>query len=132
MKVLDVTDPGDPIEIGFYDTPGSAVDVESSGNLAYVACEQQGLFIYKHIYIPVGVQEELRPEFCIKTGLNSLSYEVTDKAELEVFAVDGGRVVDQAVTGHGTWSADKLPEGVYFARLSTAGFTRTAKLIVIR
>ncbi len=37
LRILDVSDPSNPQQVGFYDTPGSAMDVFVSGDYAYVA-----------------------------------------------------------------------------------------------
>lgn len=43
LRIIDVTNPANPIEIGFYDTAGSVQDVAVSGSLAYIADREQGL-----------------------------------------------------------------------------------------
>ena len=39
LRIVDVTNPAGPLEVGFYDTPGSATGLAVSGNYAYVADE---------------------------------------------------------------------------------------------
>jgi hypothetical protein len=41
--VIDVSNPANPREVGFFDTPGFALDVYVSGNYAYVADGYAGL-----------------------------------------------------------------------------------------
>jgi hypothetical protein len=43
--VVDVTDPTNPTEVGFYDTPGDTYGVSVSGGYVYVADQNGGLFI---------------------------------------------------------------------------------------
>ena len=43
LRVIDVSDPQNPVEVGYYDTPGYAVDVYISGGYAYVAAGYAGL-----------------------------------------------------------------------------------------
>jgi hypothetical protein len=43
LRVVDVSSPANPVEVGFYDTPGFAADVAVSGNYANVADESRGL-----------------------------------------------------------------------------------------
>jgi len=43
LRIIDVTDPDQPQEMGSVDTPGAAFDVVVSGNVAYVADDQGGL-----------------------------------------------------------------------------------------
>lgn len=45
LRVLDVTDPGGPMEAGFYETPGGSRDVAVAGPLVYVAAGEGGLVI---------------------------------------------------------------------------------------
>jgi len=44
LRIINVSNPASPTEIGYYDTPGSAYDVAVSGNYAYVADGAGGLF----------------------------------------------------------------------------------------
>ena len=37
LRIIDVSLPSAPAEVGFYDTPGAAYDVAVAGNYAYVA-----------------------------------------------------------------------------------------------
>jgi len=43
LRVISVADPASPVEVGFYDTPGSAYGVAVSADLAYVADYDSGL-----------------------------------------------------------------------------------------
>jgi hypothetical protein len=45
LKIIDVSDPENPEEVGVYDTPGTARDLVVFGNYAYVADEHGGLRI---------------------------------------------------------------------------------------
>jgi hypothetical protein len=45
LRVIDVSNPQAPVEIGFFDTPGSATHVTLSGNYAYLADYEEGLRI---------------------------------------------------------------------------------------
>lgn len=45
LQIIDVSDPTNPLRVGAYDTPGSAVGVAVSGNHAYVADYYSGLEI---------------------------------------------------------------------------------------
>ena len=50
--MVDVSDPADPHEVGYYDTAGEARGVAVSGRLAYVADYNGGLVILR--YMPPG------------------------------------------------------------------------------
>jgi hypothetical protein len=43
LRVIDVSNPSSPREVGFYDTPGYAYGVAVSGTYAYVADVWEGL-----------------------------------------------------------------------------------------
>jgi hypothetical protein len=45
LRVLNISDPGNPVEIGHYDTPGYAIDITVSGSYAYLAAGDNGLRI---------------------------------------------------------------------------------------
>lgn len=51
LRVIDITDPSTPAEVGFLDTPGTSQDVAVSGDLALVADGNTGLAIVR--FIPV-------------------------------------------------------------------------------
>ena len=43
LRVISVSDPAHPVEVGYYGTPGWALGVAVAGNYAYVADENSGL-----------------------------------------------------------------------------------------
>jgi hypothetical protein len=45
LRIIDISNPVNPIEVGYYNTPGYARDVEVSGDYAFVAAETHGLWI---------------------------------------------------------------------------------------
>jgi len=45
LRIIDVSNPAAPTEVGFYDTPGNAYGVAVAGNYAYVADDLDGLRI---------------------------------------------------------------------------------------
>ena len=45
MRVVNISDPFNPVEIGFYNTPGSADDLAVSGSYAYVVIDEVGLHV---------------------------------------------------------------------------------------
>jgi hypothetical protein len=45
VKIVDISDPTEPQEIGSYDTPGRATDFAVTGNLLYIADDSGGLLI---------------------------------------------------------------------------------------
>ncbi|MFQ5905148.1 MAG: hypothetical protein ACE5JA_01105 [bacterium] len=55
LRVIDVSMPTVPIEIGYYDTPGDAECTFASGSLVYVADGRTGIQVYDNLL--VGFQE---------------------------------------------------------------------------
>ena len=45
LRIIDISDPASPVEVGFFDTQGLAKGVDLVGNYAYVADDGQGLCI---------------------------------------------------------------------------------------
>jgi hypothetical protein len=75
LKILDISNPANPITAGEFDTPGSASDVEISGNLACIADEYWGLRIIDIRY----------PAYPVETG-----YVVTPSANYNYLALKDG------------------------------------------
>ncbi|MBM3242700.1 hypothetical protein FJZ31_41095 [Candidatus Poribacteria bacterium] len=48
LRVIDVSSPENPEEVGFYDTPGVAEGVYVSGGLIYVENGGEGLYILRY------------------------------------------------------------------------------------
>ncbi len=47
LRVIDIADPANPEEIGFYLTPASTTGIAGNGNYAYLASGNSGLFILR-------------------------------------------------------------------------------------
>jgi hypothetical protein len=47
LRVVDVSDPTNPTEVGFYDTPGGPGKVATAGGYVYVAHGDMGLFVLR-------------------------------------------------------------------------------------
>jgi hypothetical protein len=45
LRVIDITNPTNPVEVGSYETPDWALQVDISGNYAYIANEFTGLWV---------------------------------------------------------------------------------------
>lgn len=64
LRIVDVTNPAVPIEVGFYHTPGDAIDVAVANGLAYVAAFEGGLRIIdvSQPATPIEVGSLVRPD----------------------------------------------------------------------
>lgn len=45
LRIIDISNPTNPFEIGFFDTPYDAVDLDVSGNYVYLAEENYGIYV---------------------------------------------------------------------------------------
>ena len=45
LRVVDISDPANPREVGYYDTPGHAGRLAVAGKLIYLADQDGGLYI---------------------------------------------------------------------------------------
>jgi len=75
----------------------------------------------------------------LKASLNRLFYDVsgsvTGEAKLTFYSVDGRRILEETIKGKGTWTpspSSSFPSGVYFARVTTEGYSARTKVVVLR
>ncbi|TET22975.1 MAG: T9SS type A sorting domain-containing protein [Candidatus Stahlbacteria bacterium] len=90
----------------------------------------------------VGVVESpIRTESPIRlsASLNRLSYDVPGEARLTLYSSDGRKVLEETIKGEGIWTPSSpssppssLPSGVYFARVTTEGYSARTKVVVLR
>ncbi|MCS7250799.1 MAG: hypothetical protein NZ608_07800, partial [candidate division WOR-3 bacterium] len=64
LMIIDVSNPSNPIEVGYYDTPGYARDVYVYSSYCYVADGDAGLQIYQFYGTP-NINEE-KPKMITK------------------------------------------------------------------
>ncbi|MEO0087855.1 MAG: hypothetical protein ABIK90_07260, partial [candidate division WOR-3 bacterium] len=93
LRVIDVSNPSNPREVGYYDTPGSAYGVYVSSSYVYVADGGAGLGIY-HFYGGVSINQEKET----LKGIKNISFE-------------GKKIYD--ITGK-IIKENKLKKGIYF------------------
>lgn len=135
VRVIDVSSPSSPQEVGYYDTPAWVSRVYVSGPYVYAACNYCGLQIYENLLVE-GVKENpmtIASPICLTTSLNRLSYDVPDETQLTLYSADGRRILREAIEGKGIWDAPAgLPQGVYFARIENDSGSARTKLVVLR
>ncbi len=60
LRIIDVSDPAHPAEVGFYDTPRSANGTAVSSNYIYIADDDGGVLVVKLlqpvVYLPLVVR----------------------------------------------------------------------------
>lgn len=56
------------------------------------------------------------------------------ETRLSLYTADGRKVLEETIEGKGIWTppSSHLPAGVYFARVSTGGYSALIKVVVLR
>jgi hypothetical protein len=153
LRVIDVSTPTNPNEVGYYDTPGDAEGVFCSGGYIFVA-DGMGLQILE-LTDPAGVDEipgtiptvcSLLPAY--PNPLNpqtTISFDLTAAVavRLTVYSAAGRQVaiLDEGVREPGrhavAWdgrdfTGRTLPGGVYFARLDAGDFHASQRMMLVK
>jgi len=149
LRIIDISDPTQPFEKGKFSTHGIARDLAVSGDTVYVV-DGSHLYILKDNSSLTGVQDTepvvpvsaellqnypnpFNPSTQIRFALPNAS-----DVRLEVFNLVGQKVavlVDEHMeSGYHTvqWDANGMPSGVYFYRITTANFSQTRKMLLVR
>jgi hypothetical protein len=138
LRVISVSDPAHPVEVGYYDTPGYANGVAVIGDYAYVADVDAGLQMYQ--FYGAGVEESskpqapsLKPAVTIVHGvlmLGAVDSRQNTGYRVELLDVSGRKVLD---LHPGPNDVRSLSPGAYFVRLGpNRKDTRLTKLVVTR
>ncbi|MBD3285671.1 T9SS type A sorting domain-containing protein, partial [candidate division WOR-3 bacterium] len=135
LKVIDISDPWNPQQVGFYRTPGEiSLGLSVSGDYIYVADDVAGLQIFDNYHVDI----EETP-LCNTTSsrlegfLNTLSYDLPFESQLTIYSADGRKILKTTLEGKGAWEApSNMSQGVYFASLTTPSEVLRTKLVVIR
>ncbi|UCH60740.1 MAG: hypothetical protein JSV61_04480, partial [Anaerolineales bacterium] len=57
LRVLDVSDPANPVEVGYFDTPGELYEVYAVRHKIYAGGYESGFFIFSYwtdeIFLPI-------------------------------------------------------------------------------
>jgi len=136
LRVIDISTPSNPSEVGYCDTPDDALGIVISGAYAYVADNNAGLQIYENLL--AGVDEKGKDkEKVLKVTQNLFM----GTAEVQVYGVNlpvtlnlcdiTGRVRETAIIYNSspvTIGFD-LKSGIYFLRVE--GF-EPAKIVKLR
>ncbi|NQT34684.1 T9SS type A sorting domain-containing protein, partial [bacterium] len=148
--IIDISDPTNPVEIGYYNTPGHGMDVAVSDGLIYVA-DGNNLGIYRFIH-PEGVEPSdpfiLHPSSFILypphpnpfNSTTTIRYNIEHEAFITLKLYDlTGREVASLVNERQSagnyqmiWNAEGMPSGVYICRLEASGKRHSTKVVLMR
>jgi hypothetical protein len=151
LRILDITDPASPTEVGYYDTPGFANDSKVVGSLIYVVDELS--FEILRYNPSVGIEED-NEKLIIKNDklillqnhpnpfheLTAISYQLgaPSHTSLKIYDITGRLIetlVDE-VKDSGVyqveWNGKDQASGIYFYRLQSDNLVSTKKMILLR
>ena len=149
LRVVDVSNPANPVEVGYYDPHGDFRSVTVSENYAYAAD-----YYYFDIFncsqaLPVEDKNQqripnrfiLHPSYPNPFNRSTIiSFELPKKSKVKLYAYDiiGNEIAVLAQRDYETgsyevvWDAALIPSGVYFIRLSAGDFQQTQKAVVLK
>lgn len=152
LRILDVGNPSNPHEVGFYHTVDEARGVSVDGSLIYVADRQGGLYIIQNDFL-VDVDNVVQPAVAFELGQNypnpfnpitSISYDLPWQSDviLTVYDMQGREVKSlqnqSQPAGHHKvrWngvddSGNPVSTGLYFARLLAGDYSMTIKMVYL-
>jgi len=81
---------------------------------------------------PIQTASPIRLEASLNRLFYDVSGSVTGEARLTLYSADGRKVLEETIKGEGIWQAPSLPSGVYFARVTTEGYSARTKVVVLR
>ena len=154
LRIIDISDPKNPYEVGHYETGSYAKGVYVSGKYAYVADREDGLYILR-FRMPLGVRSSevglpLRYELYQNrpnpfNPVTVIEYDLAEGTEvrLEVYNSVGQsvRVLVDVWQGAGSYRAiwdgrddegGEVSAGIYFYRLEAGRFVKTRKMVLVR
>ncbi len=88
LRIVDIADPANPVEVGFYDSPGRAYGIDKEDNLVYMANNNDGLWIFD-------VSDPTNPIFVSQTDVG-FAYSITVHNDIAYISGrwNGLRVID--------------------------------------
>jgi len=149
IRILNITAFNHPYEIGFYNTPGSCLDLDVVNDTIYVADNTNfGIYDCSQALGVVDRASSSVPEnFSLKQNYpnpfnssTTIEYTIpkTGKVEMKLYDITG-RMVGTLVNFNqnpGTYrvklDGTKLSSGIYFCRLNSGGMTQTTKLTLLK
>jgi len=142
LRLIDISNPANPTEIGFYDTKGNAEGIFVKDTIAYVADGGNGLYLI-HYYGNTGIKETKNRNknnvynisVRMSEGLN-IDYNLSDtkNVTINIYNILGQKLYGyESVEFPGQhsvkWDGNR---GVYFVKIDIGGYKYTKKIAVIK
>jgi hypothetical protein len=150
LRIIDVSNPAAPSETGFFDTGENAYGVAVSGNYAYLADGDDGLYIIQNDLL-VGIEDHSSPvalNFTLQQNYpnpfnpsTNISYtlENSNQVILKIYNMLGQEIevlvnkFQKAGNYAVSFNAKNLSSGIYFYKLQVGeNITKTKKMILMR
>jgi hypothetical protein len=138
VQVFNVTNPADPTLAGYYQRSGCfALGVTAWDNHALVADGPAGMQVYDFLLatdvgeMPDEEEEEILLFPNPTKDVLKIRCRIPDAGcrMIEIFTIDGRKILEKEMTEQSTIDVSKLPAGVYMIRLVSADQSITSKFI---
>lgn len=149
LRIVDVSDPANPAEVGYFDGAPIARGVTAKNGRAYVAERGDGLSIYQNTLVTaIGDDDAALPRaFRLEQNYpnpfnpaTTIRFSIEKPARVSLTVVNAlGQVVETLVDGYrpvGDYSVrfdgSSLSSGVYFYELRAEGVAQTRKMLLLK
>jgi len=155
LRIVNISNPNDPVLAASYDTPGDPHGVFTEGDLVYIGdWDYDGLVILRHIINGGQEEKDLDNRYCAKLFQNYpnpfhtntvIRYQLPEKDRVSLKICDvTGRIMRVLVDGtkrEGSYSViwdgtdnvgKRVTNGMYFCQFTIGEATFTKKLIVLK
>jgi len=149
LRIVNVNDPANPHEVGFYDMPGVAHDVTIGPNgLIYISEGRLGIYdCSEAMSAPSDRAAEHPSSFCLNpafpnpfNSITTISFDLPQASPLSVRVYDlSGREVATLADGYmkagqytAVWNAGGAASGEYIVKIEAPGLETSQKLTLIK
>ncbi|MCK4396869.1 T9SS type A sorting domain-containing protein [candidate division WOR-3 bacterium] len=152
LRVVDISNPLEPILVGSYDTPGDPSGVFAVDTLVFIA-DKESLQILRHVITGIeetskkvnikNIELHVYPNPFSHTTSISFYLPISSRVSLEVFDITGKHIKTfyhsyrNAGKYEASWNVnnkdgDRIAGGIYFFRLTTHSETLCKKILVLK
>jgi len=144
LKILDITDPVNYQEVGYYKTPYIYIyDLNVVGNRIYLSTYDTGLWVLE--YYGPGVEERVTESAINGLQINTIcknikfSYTLRANSMVNISLIDiCGRVIEKTIEYQSPGNHSRelnskhIPSGVYFLKIETGNWRAVKKLVLLK